>query len=170
VPIGLVLVGILILVLCYRAIVPQSAADRSQLARITSWLLGGALLVLLVRSGMLWPAFVGIAVWALLGLATPIALRFGSFLRVRRIEAPQATTFEESAADARRHCPAADMTRSEALEVLGLAEGATEQEIQFAYRELIKRVHPDRGSSAHLASEVNRARDVLLSGSASTSP
>jgi hypothetical protein len=162
VPIGLVLLGILILVLCYRAVVPQSAADRSQLARITSWLLGGALFVLLVRAGMLRPALVGVAVWALLGLATPRALR-------RRVEAPQEDA-DEPTADSRRQRRAATMTRSEALEVLGLAVGATEQQIQIAYRELIKKVHPDVGGSAHLAAEVNRARDVLLSRNANSQP
>jgi curved DNA-binding protein CbpA len=55
------------------------------------------------------------------------------------------------------------MTRAHALEVLDLAEGATRDEILKAYKDLIKKVHPDRGGSSFLAAEVNRARDVLLS-------
>ena len=56
-----------------------------------------------------------------------------------------------------------DMTRSRALEVLNLPEGASQEDILRAHRELIKRVHPDRGGSSYLAAEVNRARDVLVS-------
>ena len=37
------------------------------------------------------------------------------------------------------------MTRAEAHEVLNLREGASREEIQAAYRELIQKVHPDRG-------------------------
>lgn len=57
-----------------------------------------------------------------------------------------------------------DMTREEALTILGLAEGASEQEIKTAYRRLIQRMHPDVGGSADLAARINRARDVLLGG------
>jgi len=58
--------------------------------------------------------------------------------------------------------PRTDMTREEALAVLGLAEGATEQEIKAAHRRLIQRVHPDVGGSSDLAARINRAKDVLL--------
>jgi hypothetical protein len=55
-----------------------------------------------------------------------------------------------------------DMSREEALSVLGLAEGATAEEIRAAHRRLIQRVHPDVGGSADLAARINRAKDVLL--------
>jgi hypothetical protein len=55
-----------------------------------------------------------------------------------------------------------DMTRDEALAVLGLASGATQDEIRAAHRRLILRVHPDAGGSADLAARINRAKDVLL--------
>ncbi|MBX9945680.1 MAG: molecular chaperone DnaJ [Reyranella sp.] len=57
-----------------------------------------------------------------------------------------------------------DMTRDEALAVLGLAEGATAEEIRAAHRRLIQRVHPDVGGSVDLAARINRAKDVLLGG------
>lgn len=56
------------------------------------------------------------------------------------------------------------MTREEALAVLGLAEGASAEEIKAAHRRLILRVHPDVGGSADLAARINRAKDVLLAG------
>jgi hypothetical protein len=58
--------------------------------------------------------------------------------------------------------PRVDMTRQEALSVLGLAEGASADDIRAAHRRLIQRVHPDVGGSADLAARINRAKDVLL--------
>jgi hypothetical protein len=58
--------------------------------------------------------------------------------------------------------PRADMTRDEALAILGLAAGATAEQIRAAHRRLILRVHPDAGGSADLAARINRAKDVLL--------
>jgi hypothetical protein len=58
--------------------------------------------------------------------------------------------------------PRVDMSRQEALSVLGLAEGASPDDIRAAHRRLIQRVHPDVGGSADLAARINRAKDVLL--------
>lgn len=58
--------------------------------------------------------------------------------------------------------PREDMTRAEALALLGLQEGAGENDIRAAHRRLIQRVHPDVGGSAELAARINRAKDVLL--------
>ena len=54
------------------------------------------------------------------------------------------------------------MTRAEAFEVLGLAEGADEAAIRAAHRRLMRAAHPDQGGSDWLASRLNEARDVLL--------
>lgn len=58
--------------------------------------------------------------------------------------------------------PRTDMSRDQALAVLGLKEGATDEEIRASHRRLIQRVHPDAGGSADLAARINRAKDVLL--------
>jgi hypothetical protein len=58
--------------------------------------------------------------------------------------------------------PRTDMTRQEALAILGLQEGATDEAIRAAHRRLIIRMHPDAGGSAELAARINRAKDVLL--------
>ena len=58
--------------------------------------------------------------------------------------------------------PGGRMTRAEALEVLGLGEGADEAAIRSAHRRLMRAAHPDQGGSDWLASRLNEARDVLL--------
>jgi hypothetical protein len=54
------------------------------------------------------------------------------------------------------------MTAEEAYEVLGLAPGAPDEAVRRAYKDLMKRLHPDQGGSTYLAARLNQARDVLL--------
>jgi len=69
---------------------------------------------------------------------------------------------EERAAREKGGFPGGAMSRSEALEILGLDEQATDEEIKATYHQLIAKLHPDHGGSTYLAAKINQAKDVLL--------
>ncbi len=54
------------------------------------------------------------------------------------------------------------MDRAEALAMLGLEEGATDDQVNEAYKRLMGMLHPDRGGTTYLAQKLNAARDLLL--------
>jgi hypothetical protein len=54
------------------------------------------------------------------------------------------------------------MSEDEAYQVLGLQNGASEEDVVRSHRSLMKKLHPDHGGSTDLAARVNEAKDVLM--------
>ncbi|MCB9982383.1 MAG: DnaJ domain-containing protein [Rhodospirillales bacterium] len=88
-----------------------------------------------------------------LGLLVAVAPLAAGLWKARRDE--HAETLEPGLHDEVR-------TREEALEVLGLENGASEKEIKAAYKRLMQKVHPDHEGSEWMAAKLNQARDILL--------
>jgi DnaJ-domain-containing protein 1 len=57
---------------------------------------------------------------------------------------------------------AATMTRADAYAVLGLEPGASDSDIEEAYRRLMRKLDPRHGGSTYLAGQINQARKLLL--------
>lgn len=57
---------------------------------------------------------------------------------------------------------AGEMTVKEALEVLGLPDGADIADVHTAHRRLMRMADPDAGGSPYLAAKIDEARDVLI--------
>jgi L-lactate permease len=56
------------------------------------------------------------------------------------------------------------MTIKEALDVLGLSQKATAEDIEKAHKRLLLKLHPDMQGSEWIAQKINQARDTLLKG------
>jgi len=62
-----------------------------------------------------------------------------------------------------KHDTFEDMTRQQAADVLGVSIDANVDEVRFAHKRLIQKLHPDRGGSDLLAKQINQAKDILIS-------
>ncbi|MEM6780258.1 MAG: J domain-containing protein [Pseudomonadota bacterium] len=58
--------------------------------------------------------------------------------------------------------PKGEMSVYDALEILGLKGEPDEEEIENAYKRLMKKVHPDQEGSEGLAKNLNQAKDTLM--------
>jgi DnaJ homolog subfamily C member 19 len=137
--------------------------------RVMGWALVPVLIVgllLAIRFGAHWFPIIAAGAWALLRRGLPLLMRAAPFAWSRWSKRePHARGGSPGGSDHREARTAAHrgMTRSEALEVLGLPEGATRSEVLAQYKKLIKHAHPDKpGGSHYFAAKLNQAKSVLL--------
>jgi hypothetical protein len=140
--------------------------DAAVRKRVLRWLRVPLVLLLLIlglRFGAAWLPLLAAGGWALLKHLFPLLLRVAPLAWMKWGRgASQRTGFGREGADDRL-AARGNMTRSEALEVLGLNEGASKTEIIEAYKRLVQRVHPDKpGGSDYMTRKLNQAKSVLL--------
>ena len=129
---------------------------RSLLLKAGFWALLG-LSVLLVATGRVhWIAAALTAAIPVIKGLFAIALRSLPFLQVWLKNRQQQSSQTPS------QPPQQQMTEEEALQLLGLEPGASEEDIIQAHKKLIQKLHPDRGGNDYLAAKLNAARDLLL--------
>ena len=76
----------------------------------------------------------------------------------------QARKREQEEQQRRCNSSRGNLSPAQAFDILGLKEGATEQQVRAAYYRLMKRAHPDVSGSDYFAKQLNGARDHLLAG------
>ena len=54
------------------------------------------------------------------------------------------------------------MSLNESYKLLGIDENASKEVIIKSRKELIRKLHPDKGGSSYLSAKVNEARDIIL--------
>lgn len=54
------------------------------------------------------------------------------------------------------------LSRQDAIKLLNLEEGFSQQDLTQAHRRMMQKNHPDQGGSDYLAALINRAKEVLL--------
>ncbi len=109
-------------------------------------------------------AIIGLSLLALLAARTgrfPVALGLGLFalglVAFWRLDAERLARAPPPPPP-----PGGRMSLQEAYAVLGLAPGASVDEIKQAHRRLMKRAHPDAGGSNARAARLNAAKELLL--------
>tara|TARA_Y100001954_G_scaffold126662_1_gene135799 strand:+ start:19 stop:495 length:477 start_codon:yes stop_codon:yes gene_type:complete len=54
------------------------------------------------------------------------------------------------------------MSLNESYKLLGIDENASKEVIIKSHKELIRKLHPDKGGTSYLSARVNEARDIIL--------
>jgi hypothetical protein len=150
-----VIIGLVVLVVLLLLAAAYSRAKPRDLAkgiRLTGGLLLGLVTIALAVTGRVGLAFLAAAgAWVLIAGTTPPWLKMPQGGQGGSREFPPG----------RR---GGAMSRVEALKVLGLEDGATQEDVRAAHRRLILQIHPDKGGTSYLAAKINEAKDVLLRG------
>lgn len=145
---GLLLVVVLHYLLKGFAYAKPDTLKRS--GRLCLYILLFLLAIWLLRLGLVHYA----AIIGFVGFVLALAGRAQSLAGLWRLFRPSTPTSANPATQ--------KMTADEARAILGVSAQATHQEIQEAYRRIIRQNHPDQGGSEYLAAQVNLARDTLL--------
>lgn len=122
--------------------------------------LGAGLIILLVVTGRLH--------WVAAGLAAilPVAQRlFFGAMRVLPFLRFWQSRRQQTQHDNRQHSGKTNsgkMSIKEAQDVLGLNKLESVEQVSKRHKEMMQKMHPDRGGSDYLAAQINQAKETLI--------
>jgi len=166
-----VLIALVALIALYTLIGRAESEVAKERLRKLLWTIGIALFVVfMLRIGFHWMAVAAGAVAALLarGLSLlrymPLFKKAYSTYQNRGQLGPDGSNepFGDAAGANHPGARRSGMSAAEAREVLGVDQNADRDQIMKAYRELMRKIHPDQGGSTFLAKQINEAKQVLL--------
>lgn len=117
------------------------------------------LLLSIAAAGLVLLSITGRVHWlaGIIGAVMPFLRQFALNHLYKKLNGTSTNTDDQP-----QQPPTAEMNIAQALSILGLEPGATEQEIIRAHRSLMQKLHPDRGGNDYLASQLNTAKALLL--------
>ena len=139
-----------LVVIARRFIQEAPAAERDR--RKMTVVLGGVTLVLVLL------VFFRHLHWVAAAIASVITVAHELWRRVTGAASQQ----QPGTGSTQTSQASAAMSEAEALEVLGLKQPISRDDVIEAHRKLMQKFHPDRGGNDYLASKINQAKALLL--------
>ncbi len=137
------------------------AQEVAKTIKKSGWIILAGIFIVLALSGKLnWLIALASVVFAAISRLLPVLLRYAP--QLQRLWQWFYRQKQQSQAGQNQKMHSGNMSREQAYEILGLKPGASEQAIIQAHRQLMQKLHPDRGGSDFLAAQINLAKKTLL--------
>lgn len=156
--VALVLLGLALLVALFFFVGWFRAASPDQIKRLGKRSLFVGLLVVtiwLIVTGRFW-----LLLLSLPGLLASV-LKWFPLVRFLKSLLPQGADDKQAK---KTRAQGQNMSREDALAILGLEDDASPEQIRTAHKQLMRKLHPDQGGTTWLAARLNQAKEVLLNG------
>lgn len=158
--IALIAIGLVILV--FRHIRKQPKQRRPKLIlKYGLYLLAIILLGLVITGKVHWITAGIAALIPFVFKLSALALRMLPMVQFWKSTKQQSENFQQKSSSFSGNT-SGKMTVQQAKEIFGFDEVVSAEQVTKRHRELMQKMHPDRGGSGYLAVQINSAKDVLL--------
>lgn len=165
---GVAIIVLLVLYLLRRLLTTQPQAITAALRRGLPFFAVALLVVLAVTGHLNWlfaaiaSLFAALPRFLPLARHIPLLRKFYQRYKSHQHNRADQTGQEHPGSRPRDSNASGRMSENEAYKILGLEPGASREQIIASHRQLIQKLHPDRGGSSYLATKLNEARETLL--------